>query len=56
VGIDILEEIGFERDSFVPYKLASSLPTGYLKRLELARCLALKRKSFSAMRCSPVSA
>ncbi|MEJ2039433.1 MAG: ABC transporter ATP-binding protein [Desulfosarcinaceae bacterium] len=42
VGIDILEEIGFERDSFVPYKTASSLPTGYLKRLELARCLALK--------------
>ena len=42
VGIDILEEIGFERDSFVPYKRASTLPTGYLKRLELARCLALK--------------
>jgi branched-chain amino acid transport system ATP-binding protein len=42
VGIDILEEIGFERDSFVPYKIASTLPTGYLKRLELARCLALK--------------
>lgn len=42
VGIDILEEIGFERDSAVPYKLASTLPTGYLKRLELARCLALK--------------
>jgi branched-chain amino acid transport system ATP-binding protein len=42
VGIDILEEIGFERDSFVPYKLASALPTGYLKRLELARCLALR--------------
>ncbi len=42
VSIDILEEIGFERDSFVPYKLASTLPTGYLKRLELARCLALK--------------
>ncbi|HIJ40406.1 MAG TPA: ABC transporter ATP-binding protein [Deltaproteobacteria bacterium] len=42
VGIDILEEIGFERDSYVPYKLASALPTGYLKRLELARCLALK--------------
>ena len=42
VGIDILEEIGFERDSFVPYKTASTLPTGYLKRLELARCLALK--------------
>jgi branched-chain amino acid transport system ATP-binding protein len=42
VGIDILEEIGFERESFVPYKLASTLPTGYLKRLELGRCLALK--------------
>jgi branched-chain amino acid transport system ATP-binding protein len=42
VSIDILEEIGFERDSFVPYKIASTLPTGYLKRLELARCLALK--------------
>jgi branched-chain amino acid transport system ATP-binding protein len=26
----------------VPYKTASSLPTGYLKRLELARCLALR--------------
>ncbi|MBW1720917.1 MAG: ABC transporter ATP-binding protein [Deltaproteobacteria bacterium] len=42
VGIDILEEIGFERDSHVPYKMAATLPTGYLKRLELARCLALK--------------
>ena len=42
VGIDILEEIGFERDSYVPYKIASSLPTGYLKRLEVARCLALQ--------------
>ena len=42
VAIDILEEIGFERDAFVPYKLASALPTGYLKRLELGRCLALR--------------
>ncbi len=42
VSVDILEEIGFERDSYVPYKLASALPTGYLKRLELARCLALR--------------
>jgi len=42
VGIDILEEIGFERDSAVPYKPAAALPTGYLKRLELARCLSLK--------------
>ena len=42
VAIDILEEIGFERDSRVPYKLASTLPTGYQKRLELARCMALR--------------
>ena len=42
VSIDILEEIGFERDSYVPYKITNTLPTGYLKRLELARCLALK--------------
>ncbi len=42
VAIDLLEEIGFERDAFVPYKVASTLPLGYLKRLELARCMALK--------------
>ncbi len=42
VAIDLLEEIGFERDSYVPYKLASTLPLGYLKRLELARCMALR--------------
>lgn len=42
VAIDILEEVGFERDAYVPYKLAGSLPLGYLKRLELARCLALR--------------
>jgi branched-chain amino acid transport system ATP-binding protein len=42
VGVDLLEEVGFERDSPVPYKAASSLPHGYLKRLELARCLALE--------------
>jgi len=42
VAIDLLEEIGFERDAYVPYKVASSLPLGYLKRLELARCIALR--------------
>jgi ABC-type branched-subunit amino acid transport system ATPase component len=42
VSIDILEEVGFERDARVPYKLAGALPLGYLKRLELCRCLALK--------------
>jgi ABC-type branched-subunit amino acid transport system ATPase component len=42
VAIDILEEIGFERDARVPYKTAGSLPLGYLKRLELARCLAMQ--------------
>ena len=42
VAVDILEELGFERDSRVPYKLAGTLPTGYLKRLELGRCLAMR--------------
>jgi branched-chain amino acid transport system ATP-binding protein len=42
VAIHLLEEVGFERDTQVPYKEASSLPHGYLKRLELARCLALE--------------
>jgi branched-chain amino acid transport system ATP-binding protein len=42
VAIDLLEEVGFERDAYVPYKAASALPLGYLKRLELARCLALR--------------
>jgi branched-chain amino acid transport system ATP-binding protein len=42
VAVDILEELGFERDSRVPYKTAGTLPTGYLKRLELARCIALR--------------
>lgn len=42
VAIHLLEEVGFERDSSVPYKLAGSLPHGYVKRLELARCLALE--------------
>ncbi len=41
IALDLLEEVGFERESKVPYKLAGTLPTGYLKRLELARCLAL---------------
>lgn len=42
VAIDILEEVGFERDARVPYKLAGAMPLGYLKRLELCRCLALR--------------
>ncbi len=42
IAIDLLEEVGFERDSFVPYKVASVLPHGYLKRMELARCIALR--------------
>jgi branched-chain amino acid transport system ATP-binding protein len=42
VAVDILEEMGFERDSHVPYKLTSALPTGYQKRLELARCIAMR--------------
>ena len=44
IAIDLLEEVGFERESFVPFKTASALPHGYLKRLELERCLALRPK------------
>jgi branched-chain amino acid transport system ATP-binding protein len=42
IALDVLEEVGFERDSSVPYKTASVLPHGYLKRLELARLMAMK--------------
>jgi branched-chain amino acid transport system ATP-binding protein len=42
VALDLLEEVGFERDSFVAYKIASVLPQGYLKRLELAKGIALQ--------------
>jgi ABC-type branched-subunit amino acid transport system ATPase component len=41
-AVDLLEEVGFERDSSVPFKTAIGLPHGYLKRLELARCMALR--------------
>lgn len=61
IAIDLLEEVGFERDSAVPYKTAASLPHGYLKRLELARCLALRAdlvvldELFSGMSMSEVA-
>ncbi|MBU0516139.1 MAG: ABC transporter ATP-binding protein [Proteobacteria bacterium] len=42
VAKDLLEEVGFERDSAVILKTASELPHGYLKRIELARCIALE--------------
>ena len=42
VAVDLLDDMGFERDSLVPYKLAGSLPHGYLKRLDLARAMALR--------------
>ena len=42
VALDLLEEVGFERDARVAYKLASALPQGYLKRLELAKAIALE--------------
>lgn len=42
VALDLLEEVGFERDSLVAYKVASALPQGYLKRLELAKAMALR--------------
>ncbi|MDH3800249.1 MAG: ABC transporter ATP-binding protein [Desulfobacterales bacterium] len=42
IALDLLEEVGFERDAFVAYKSASVLPQGYLKRLELAKAIALQ--------------
>ena len=42
IALDFLEDVGFERDSFVAYKTASVLPQGYLKRLELAKAMALR--------------
>lgn len=42
IALDLLEEVGFERDSRVAYKSASVLPQGYLKRLELAKSIALQ--------------
>ncbi len=42
VALDLLEEVGFERDSFVAYKMARVLPQGYLKKLELAKVIALE--------------
>jgi len=41
-AVDLLDDLGFERDSLVPYKIAGTLPHGYLKRLDLARCMALR--------------
>lgn len=61
IAVDLLEEVGFERDSAVPYKTADGLPHGYLKRLELARCLALRAEVvildelFSGMSMSEVA-
>lgn len=45
-AVDLLEEVGFERDSRIPYRPASVLPHGYVKRLELAQCLALRPELF----------
>ena len=46
VALDLLEEVGFERDAHVAYKMAGALPQGYLKRLELAKALALQPDLF----------
>ena len=46
VALDLLEEVGFERDAHVAYKMAGALPQGYLKRLELAKAIALEPDLF----------
>jgi ABC-type branched-subunit amino acid transport system ATPase component len=51
VALDLLEEVGFERDAFVAYKVASALPQGYLKRLELAKAMALLESGRSGKHC-----
>ena len=62
IAIDILSDIGFERDSAIPYKPTGNLPHGYLKRLDLARALALRPELlildelFSGMSMSEVAA
>jgi branched-chain amino acid transport system ATP-binding protein len=62
MAVEHLDEFGFERNSKVPYKLASSLPHGYLKRLDLARAMALRPEVllldelFSGMSMSEVAA
>ncbi len=61
VAVHLLEDVGFERDSNVPYKSAGTLPHGYMKRLELARCLSLDPdliildELFSGMSMSEIS-
>jgi ABC-type branched-subunit amino acid transport system ATPase component len=61
VALDLLEDVGFERDSSVPYKAAGSLPHGYLKRMELAVAIALRPEMmvldelFSGMSMSEVA-
>lgn len=42
IALDLLEEVGFERDANVAYKPAGALPQGYLKRLELGKAMALR--------------
>lgn len=42
VALDLLEEVGFERDARAAYKVTGALPQGYLKRLELAKAIALR--------------
>ena len=46
IALDLLEEVGFERDAHVAYKPAGALPQGYLKRLELAKAIALEPDLF----------
>lgn len=40
-ALDLLEQVGFSRDED-PFKLARTLPSGHLRRLEIAKALATK--------------
>jgi branched-chain amino acid transport system ATP-binding protein len=41
MALGLLNDVGFRRDSGVPFRTTGNLPHGYLKRMELARCMAL---------------
>jgi branched-chain amino acid transport system ATP-binding protein len=55
VALDLLEEVGFERDAYVSYKVASALPQGYLKRMALRPDLLILDELFSGLSLAEVA-